>query len=268
MCKEHGLEHGNTGGIPVLAGENRVDMVTDDAVTVAACAPGAGHPECGSIPENQHLIRPGNDDRRGPGRRWPKPPSVAVLAPAQAGPRWYVAEVDGRAARRARGESLAAAMQRTVRAGGWDAVVPQFLAERSEALHVGARRPARDGELRWAFPGFMLVEFDCRETGWRDIPHLPGVRRLAGLGPERPVPVRPVEAAWVLGQFGPDGVHRQPLVTKPAMPLAKGTRVRAVLGLLAGRLAGEVEESDGVSVWLWSGGKRVRLAQAAVEVVG
>lgn len=228
-----------------------LDAVTDNAVTVDASTPGARHPECGSISEDLSLIRQPNEERRKPGRVWPKPASVALLAPGQDGPRWYVAAVDRRAVRALSSETTAEALERAIREAGHSAVVPQY-------------RTA-DDLLTWAFPGYMLVELDRRDPAWRSVPHLAGVRRLIGPDAERPMPIAAVQAAWVLGQFGPDGYQRRPLERAPALPLPVGASVQVVGGLGLG-WRGEVVESDGRAVVVHVDGRRVRMAQAAVKL--
>lgn len=234
-----------------------VDTVTEDGVTVADCAPGGGAPECGSIPENTPLIKPATmrgGARAGAGR---KPASVALLAPGAAGPRWYVAAVDAgeawRAWGRVRGIGWAEALEHVLGRMGFAAVVPQYLDV--------------SGVLRAAFPGYALVEFDRRDPAWRQIPHLRGVRRLIGPDAERPVPVAAVQAAWVLGQFGPDGRQRAPVERAPLVPLPIGAAARVVDGIGLG-WAGVVVASDGRSAVLDVDGRRVRVAQAAVAVCG
>jgi transcription antitermination factor NusG len=232
--------------------QESVDTVIGDGVTVTARAPGAWHPECESIPDSQRLIRPGNDERRGPGRRWPKPASVAVLADRQAGPRWHVAQVDRRAVVTLGLEPWHQTLERVIGEAGFDAVVPMY-------------RSAED-VLVAAFPGYALVEFDVRDPAWRALPQVRGVRRL--IGPtDRPMAVADVQAAWVLGQFGPDGYQRRPMEAAAAAPLPRGVWVRVVLGLGLG-WSGAVLESDGRSAVLDVQGRRVRVAQAALQVVG
>lgn len=251
---EHGMEHQEhrrDGGINV---RESVDTVSRDGVTVTARAPGVRHPECGAIPETPALIRPGNDVRQGPGRRWPKPASVAVLADGQAGPRWYCVEVQGGA------EELAVGL---VQALGFEAVVPKFL----DVLPANPvrRLPAREVE-RPAFPGYVLVEFNRAVPGWQRIATVRGVRRVMGSDPERPSALRDVDAAWILGQFGEGGAQRVSRAgVKAAAPLAVGATVRVVAGPYEGTV-GDVLESNGRAVVLMVAGWRVRLAQAAVEV--
>ncbi len=232
--------------------QEAVDKVTCDGVTVSPRAPGAQHPECGSISEIAGLIRQPNEVRRRPGRVWPKAPSVAVLSPGQAGPRWYVASVERRAARVRAGETVAEALERALGEGGWAGVVPRYRTS--------------DDVLAWAFPGYMLVELDRRDPRWRSVPHVPGVRRLIGPDAERPMPVADVQAAWVLGQFGPDGYQRRPINSVAAPPLPLAARVKVIGGLGLG-WHGEVVESDGLSVVILVGNRRVRMAQAAVQLI-
>lgn len=254
---EHGLEHGNTWEMTQGGVMRIVDTVTETGVTVADCAPGGGAPECGSISETSHLIRPANETRRRPGRVWPKPASVALLAPGGEGPRWYVAAVDAgeawRAWGRVRGIGWAEALEHVLGRMGFAAVVPQY-------LDAG-------GVLRAAFPGYAMVEFDKRDPAWRQVPHVRGVRRLIGPDAERPVPVAAVQAAWVLGQFAAGGKQRQPVERVALVPLRIGMAARVVDGLGLG-WSGTVVASDGRTVALDVAGRVVRVAQAAVEVCG
>lgn len=248
---EHGREHrehGQNGGVDVL---ESVDTVRGDGVTVTVRASGARHPECGSIPGIGLEFKPATmrgGARVGAGRK-PKPPSVAVMMPGQAGPRWYVARVDRRAVRCRGQESWADALERLIGEAGWSGVVPQY-------------RTAADVLLP-AFPGYLLIEFDKRDPAWRVIPHLQGVGRLIGPDAERPMAVVDVQAAWVLAQFGPEGVQRRPLQDMALAPLAAGVMVRVVGGLGLG-WTGRVLESDGRSVVLEVDGRRVKMAQAGV----
>lgn len=233
-----------------------VDTVSRDGVTVTARAPGARHSECGSHPDTQRLIRPGNDVRQGPGRRWPKPASVALLGDGQAGARWYCVEVHTGQ------ESLV--VQR-VQALGYQAVVPRFL----DVLPANLARklPARE-VVRCAFPGYVIVEFDRAVPGWRWIATVVGVRRIMGSDPERPTALRDVDAAWIIGQFGEAGAQLVSRLHAPvAEPLVVGTAVRVVAGPYEGVVA-SVLESNGRAVVLMVGGWRVRMAQAAVQVAG
>lgn len=223
-----------------------LDTVPRDVVTVTARAPGAGHPECGAISDKQRLIRPGNE-RPGPGRRWAKPASVSV---GPEGPRWYCVET----------HAIAEAMVvREARQVGFEAFVPLFLdrvpADRKRRL------PARD-VLRPAFPRFVMVEFDLAGA-WRRIASFRGVRRIMGSSAERPSPLSPGEAAWVIAQFGPDGAEVQPREAPRMAPLMADVWVEVVAGPLAG-IVGQVNASDGRAVVIQVGGRRVRLPQVAV----
>jgi transcription antitermination factor NusG len=247
-------EHGHEGG---MMGAESLDMRACDGVTVTAIAPGAGHPECGSIPDSQGLIRGSNDVRRGPGRRWHKPASVAVLAPGWAGPRWYMVETHPR-----QEEAAVAAIQDA----GFDAVWPQF----RDVVPADARRkmPARE-VMRAAFPGYVMAEFDqAADATWRWIATRRGVRRIVGGHAERPTPIAMTEAAWVISQFGFGGVQRQaPVELPPVAPLAVGAPVVVTAGPYAGS-QGSVIASTGRSVTLLVGGWRVTMARAAVEIAG
>jgi transcription antitermination factor NusG len=250
---EHDREHREHGGFGGVAVRNRVDTVMGDGVTVAACAPGANGPECGSIPEISPEFKPATmrgGARAGAGRPR-KPASVALVAPGAEGARWYVAAVDRMGVRAEAGQSWAEAWESAVQALGFEAVVPQYR--------------TKDDVLAMAFPGYALVEFDRRDPAWRVIPHLGGVRRLIGPDAERPTPVAWMQAAWVMAQFGEHGQQRLPLERAPAVPLAVGAMVRVVAGLGVG-WAGVVSASDGRSVWLRLAGRTVRVAQAAVAV--
>jgi transcription antitermination factor NusG len=245
-------EHGANGGVAV---QNRVDMGAGDGVTVRDGALGALHPECGSNSRGSAEFKFAHGGARAGAGRKPKPVSVALLAPGLEGPRWYVAEVT-------RGAEAAIAW--ALCEVGFVAVAPGYLA------HVPAdpvRRRAAADVLRPAFPGYILVELDRRNAGWRAVCHQRGVRRLIGADAERPTPVTWQQAAWVLAQFGPDGVQRRPAVAAALVPLPVGVRVRVVEGLGEGQ-AGTVLASDGRAVVLEVGGRRVRVAQAAVAVCG
>jgi transcription antitermination factor NusG len=248
---EHHLEHRNTDALLALDGDFGVDMVTGDGVTVTSIAPGALHPECGSIPDNQGLIRGGNDVRRGPGRRWAKPASVVISA---GGPRWYCIETAPRAEDRVV-EALSAL--------GFDAVAPKFLDW--VPANPARKLPARE-VLRPAFPGYVIAEFDAGLPGWRRIASQRGVVRVMGSAPEQPSPIRPVQVAWLLSQFGADGVQRRSrLGVEAAAPLALGTWVRVIAGPYEA-VRGRVVASDGRSVMLNISGWRVRMAQGLVQV--
>lgn len=238
--------------------QKSVDMVPRDGVTVTARAPGAGHPECGSISTISPEFKPATNRggaRPGAGR----PRKAGSVAAAPEGLRWYVAQLDRRTVRTRGGEPWADAIERVVAEAGYDGVVPQFWHER--------RHPST-GQVIWqglslAFPGYMLVQFDRAGLGWRILPHLPGLRRLIGLDAERPLPVPASQAAWVIAQFGPDGVQRRVVEVVERAPLPVGASVRVVGGLGLG-WSGRVLESDGRSVLVDVGGRRVRMAQAAV----
>lgn len=252
---EHGMEHQEHREIPGATVRESVDTVIGDGVTVAARASGGNHPECGSIPTIKTKFKPATNGRGGsrPGAGRPrKVASVAMLADGQAGPRWYVAQVDRRAVPTLGLEPWHAALERMIEEAGCAAVVPLY-------------RSTED-ELLAAFPGYALVEADLRQPAWRRLSQVPGVRRLVG-PTDRPMPVADVQAAWVLSQFGPDGVQRRPAQCAPAAALPVGVAVRVVDGLGLG-LVGTVQESDGRSVVIDVAGRRVRMAQAGVVVVG
>jgi transcription antitermination factor NusG len=249
---EHQKEHGNTGKMAGRVGAESLDSVSGDGVTVTAMAPGARHPECGAIPETQCLIRPDNDLRRGPGRRWAKPASVVVSA---GGPRWYCIETA------ARSEDMVAALLDGM---GFEAFAPKFLDR--VAARPEIKRAAHD-VLRPAFPGYVLAEFDAADGDWRRIASVRGVRRVMGSAPERPSAIPAVKAAWLIAQFGPGGVQLRSRVDAPAAtPIEAGRWVRVNVGPYDG-VRGRVLESDGRAVVLTISGWRVRVAQAAVDVL-
>lgn len=237
-----------------MSAHESLDIVTHDGVTVAARAPGARHPECGAKPDNQHLIRTGNDERRGPGRRWHKPASVVV---GPDGPRWYCIEVAPRMERLAVAE---------IKALGLTALTAEYLASRKVRQRVrGGVRIVEQPVVMPAFPRYVFAEFDASGAGWRRIATRRGVKRLMGGDPERPQPVSAPQMAWVIAQFGEDGVQRRASVG--VEPIAVGAMVRVLGGPLEGHAA-RVVASDGRSVTLQTGGMRVRMAQAAVALTG
>jgi hypothetical protein len=159
-----------------------------------------------------------------------------------------VAQVDRRAVPTLGRGPWHVALERLIEAAGCSAVVPMY-------------RSALD-DLVPAFPGYALVEFDVRLPAWRSLSQVRGVRGL--IGPvDRPMPVVDVQAAWVLAQFGPDGVQRRPLQEAAAVPLPVGLSVRVVGGLGLGWV-GTVVSSDGRSVSIEVAGRLVRMAQAGV----
>lgn len=256
MLQEHGQEHGNTGQNVRPVGDESVDMAAGDGVTVAAFAPGAGHPECGAISETPFLIRIANEAREAKarrGRRWPKPASVVV---SLGGPRWHCIEVAPRA------EHLAAA---AIEALGLVALVPQYLgAVRGRERVGGVLKVVDRPALLIAFPRYIFAEFDASGRGWRQIATRHGVKRLIGADPERPLAVPAVQMAWVIAQFGEDGVQRRPV--KPAAPIAAGCLVRVMAGPLDGHVARVVRSTGRTVVVEWAG-RPVTMAQAAVQVV-
>jgi transcription antitermination factor NusG len=230
-----------------------LDTLGAEVVTVGVRAPGAWHPECGADAGNPGLIRDANEPRRRPGRVWPKPASVVVSA---GGPRWVCVEV----ARRAEDLVVEALLGL-----GFDAVVPKFM----DVLPANpARKLARREVLRPAFPGYVLVEIDLDDAGWRRIASQRGVRRLMGSSPERPSQIPAVKAAWLIAQFGFGGVQRRSVLACPERmaPLAVDAEVQVTAGPYEGS-RGRVVASDGRAVVVRIGGWRVRMAQAAVEVV-
>ena len=152
-----------------------------------------------------------------------------------------------------------AALEEAIEALGFAAVVPLFY----EVRRNKAGKVVWQG-LSQAFPGYALVEMDLRHGAWRQVPRVPGVRRLIGPA-EQPTPVMDVQAAFVLAQFGPDGVQRREVDASTVAPLPVGATVRVVGGLGLGWV-GTVVASDGRSVSVDVGGKMVRMAQAGVAV--
>lgn len=230
----------------------------DDAaaagVTVTSCAPGARHPECGANPDNQRLIRPGNEARGKPGRRWGQTSSILAKR-SFVGLRWYCAETHGRCETGV----VDALLER-----GFDALAPQFL----DLLPACPRRRLPQREvLRPAYPGFVLVRFDQALPEWRRIVSMRGVRRVMGFSAEQPSPVAEAQVAWIVGQFGFGGVQRRSkLEMPPAPPIAEGAEVRVVMGPMEG-MRGRVLVSNGRAVVLVMMGMKVKMAQAAVELV-
>lgn len=239
--------------------QESVDTLRRDGLAVGQLAPGAWHPECGAIPGTSHLIRIENDAAEAKarrGRRWPKPASVVVSA---GGARWYCAEVAPRM------ERLAAC---EIQALGLPVLVAEYLGRQRMRERVGGvvrvvERPA----LLLAFPRFVFVEADVREPAWRRIATRRGVKRLLGGEAERPQAVPAEEMAWVISQFGEDGVQRRVPDAAGPEPLAVGRMVRVVAGPLAGHES-RVVRSNGRTVWIEWAGRRVSMAQAAVKVVG
>ncbi|WP_372918689.1 transcription termination/antitermination protein NusG [Sandarakinorhabdus sp.] len=237
----------------------QVDMVMGDGVTVTTRAPGAWHPECGSHPDDAGLFssptknggaRPGSGPKRQP------PPSVRV-GPAVDGARWYCVAVHQR-----READVAARLMDL----GFVAVAPEFM----DILPAKPARklPVRE-VLRAAFPGYILVEFDLGDPDWRRIASQRGVRQVMGAAPERPSAVLPVQAAWMLAQFGPEGVQRRSTLAAQvvAEPIAEGVLVRVSAGPLQGKL-GRVVTSNGRAVVLVIAGRRVKMAQVGVVIAG
>lgn len=247
------MEHAAHGTSGAAIGAESVDTVARDGVTVTARAPGAWHPECGASSTPQRLIRPGNDERTGPGRRWHNPASVVVIGDE---PRWHCIETAPRA------EHMAAA---EIEALGVTALVPQYLATRRVRERVdGVVRMVDRPALLLAFPRYVFAEFDAAERGWRKIATRHGVTRLMGADPERPLAVPAMQMAWVIAQFGEDGVQRRAAL---AAPIQVGAMVRMIAGPLEGHVA-PVTRSNGRTVWVDWAGRPVSMAQAAVQVVG
>lgn len=254
---EHGMEHQEHRQIAGALIAESVDTVPGDGVTVTARAPGAGHPECGAIPADSTEFKSATTwggARAGAGRPR-KPASVVILGD---GPRWYCVEVAPRAEFRAAAE---------IEALGVPVLVPEYLGQRRVRERVGGvvrvvERPA----LLLAFPRYVFAEFDVRAPEWRRIATRQGVKRIIGLDPERPVPVPAVQMAWVIAQFGDDGVQRRP-VNAAAVPIKAGAMVQVLAGPLAGHVA-PVQRSNGRTVWIEWAGRSVSMAQAAVGVVG
>jgi hypothetical protein len=219
-----------------------VDVVMETGVTVTASALGARHPECGSHSGDPPLIRPSNEAAKR-GRRWAKPASV-VVNPGLGGLRWFGLVVEPR---------REAEVEWRLRGQGFTAVAPQY-------------RTRFDGLLA-AYPGYVLAEFDRDDAGWRPIVHTVGVKRALGGDPERPTPLPAVQVAWVLAQFGDNGVQRRPVETCRAAPLPTGATVQFVGGVMVG-YRGVVTWSDGYEVRVLVDGRPVRTAQAAVTIAG
>lgn len=234
-----------------------LDTALADRVTDAVRAPGARHPECGSHPDISTEIKPAT--KRGgvrPGAGRPcTAPAVAVLAPGWAGPRWFCVEVHRRCE-----DAVVEQLQDL----GFEAIAPQSL----DSVPARGKRPAQE-ILRPAFPGYVIVEFDRADAGWRRIASQPGVRRIMGSHPERPMALRDVQVAWIIGQFGFGGAQRVPVQQREAVPapLAEGVEVRVISGPLDG-MHGRVMTSNGLAVVLALAGRRVRMAQAAVTLAG
>ena len=249
---EHGMEHQEHRGKLHMMGSESVDMVMDDGVTVTARAPGARHPECGAssiASEEIKFATTWGGARVGAGRPR-KPASVVVCG---SGPRWYCIEVAPRA------EFLAAA---EIEALGVVALVPQYLGQRRVRERVGGQvRVVERPALMLAFPRYVFAEFDVIGPEWRRIATRQGVKRIIGLDPERPAAVPAVQMAWVIAQFGEDGVQRRP--QGPAAPIKPGATVRVLAGPLQGHVA-RVEKSSGRTVWIEWAGRSVSMAQAAV----
>lgn len=248
---EHQEHRGNVG---VMMLES-VDTVPSDGVTVAARALGAGHPECGAIPADSTEFKSATTwggARAGAGRPR-KPASVVILGD---GPRWYCVEVAPRAEARAAAE---------IEALGVPVLVPEYLGQRKVRERVGGVvRVVERPTLLLAFPRYVFAEFDVRAPEWRRIATRQGVKRIIGLDPERPAAVPAVQMAWVIAQFGEDGVQRRP--QGPAAPIKPGATVRVLAGPLQGHVA-RVEKSNGRTVWIEWAGRSVSMAQAAVDVV-
>lgn len=250
---EHQKEHGNTGKMAGRVGAESLDTVSGDGVTVTVMAPGARHPECGASSQIRPEFKMASHGgaRVGAGRLR-KPASVVVSA---AGPRWYCIETA------ARSEDMVVALLDGM---GFEAFAPKFLDR--VAARPEIKRAAHD-VLRPAFPGYVLVEFDAANMGWRRIATVRGVKRVMGGGPERPSAIPVTKAAWLIAQFGVGGVQRRSRLDMPAAaPIEAGRWVRVIVGPYDA-ICGRVLESDGRAVVLTIGGWRVRMAQAAVDVL-
>jgi hypothetical protein len=222
-----------------------LDTVMENGVTVTASALGARHPECGSHSQDSALFKPAT--KRGGARpgSGPKPkPASVVVNPGLGGLRWFGLVVEPR---------READVEWRLRDQGFTAVAPQY-------------RTRFDGLLA-AYPGYVLAEFDRDDASWRPIVHTVGVKRALGGDPERPTPLPAVQVAWVLAQFGDDGVQRRPVETCRAAPLPTGATVQFVGGVMVG-YRGVVAWSDGHEVRVLVDGRPVRTAQAAVTLAG
>lgn len=229
--------------------------------SVRPVAPGAGHPECGSHPGNgpefsSKILRHGGARANSGG---PRPNSGgarvgagrpvsrvwAEMAPQPVpGGRWYCVEFEPQ-------RDLLVINQ--LRTAGFEVVFPKY-------------RPAGRDVLAPALGRYMLVRFDATAPDWRAIPGMLGVVRLFSFDAERPIAIPDAEVERLVRLFGDDGEATKPAL--PTAPLAVGTRVRPVAGLLAGHTGvGVVEQSDGVEVRVRFGALPVTMAQAAVEVV-
>jgi len=165
------------------------------------------------------------------------PPSVAI-GPGRDGLRWYCVEAE-------RGRELAVA--EAIERQGWSALV--------------AMLRERDGRLTLCWNRYVFAQFDWRRDPWRAIAHTRGVLRLLGPSPEAPEPVAVGEMAWLLAQFGPDGVQRLPPVAPVAWPV--GAAVRVTVGPMAG-VEGVVVRCDGRRALLDVAGRSVAAPSAVL----
>lgn len=215
-------------------------MVDGDGSGVTLTAPleARGASGCGSHCIEQAEIKRRGGARVGAGRpRRVAPPSVAI-GPGRDGLRWYCVEAE-------RGRELAVA--EAIERQGWSAFVP--------------RLRERDGRLALCWSRYLFAEFDWRLGAWRAIAHTRGVLRLLGPSPEAPEPVAAGEMAWLLAQFGPDGVQRLPPVAPVAWPV--GAAVRVTVGPMAG-VEGVVVRCDGRRALLDVAGRSVAAPSAVL----
>jgi transcription antitermination factor NusG len=200
---------------------NRVDIGESGVPSIGLGAPGARHPECGSHPENGHLIKSatnGHGGCRANAGRKPRP------HPKPLGVRWYVVQVAPRQEFRVRDELGKLGLTT------WLALLIARNSERIEA----------------AFPGYVFVRFDVDADRWRPICSTAGVTRLFSASPEHPLPlpVGAVEALQARGRAG-DGV-----IDERARPFGLvGEALRVASGPFA----------DFEGLCTWAAGDRVRV---------
>lgn len=221
-----------------MGGKGACGMGVSDGSGVTLTAPleARGASGCGSHSIEQAEIKRRGGARPGAGRPRRAVASVAIGL-GRDGLRWYCVEAES-----GRELAVAGAIERQ----GWPAFVPRML--------------DRDGRLVLCWSRYLFAEFDWRGTGWRAIAHTRGVLRLLGPSPEAPEPVAAGEMAWLLAQFGPDGVQRLPPVAPRAWPV--GAAVRVAVGPMAG-VQGVVRRCDGRRSVIDVGGRAVA-APAAV----
>jgi transcription antitermination factor NusG len=218
--------------------------------SVPPSAPGARHPECGSHPGNPALFKPAT--KRGGARPGSGPKRKARPANVLPTPRWYCVQVQPR---------TEGAVVADLEVQGFTAFVPRYR-ERPEGGQTV-------GRLRCALPQFVMVEFDQAIQPWSVICSTRHVVRLLGSHPERPSPVRPAEAEWLVKQFGPQGEQRwhETQRTDREVEMPAGAAVRIKAGPLVDR-QGIVVWSDGRSAEIDMDGRRVALPQALLEARG